>query len=132
MSQENVEIVRRMYEAIARHDYEQAVTDIHPAAEWHNTSVYPGPRIVRGPTAIQRFLQDLFDTYVASGITIEEISHAAGVVVLQLHGWGRGKGSGAPVDVRWAHTVRLQDGRLFRVDTYGSYAKALEAAGLSE
>jgi hypothetical protein len=36
------------------------------------------------------------------------------------------------VDVRWAIAFRLGDRKIRRVDVRGDYAKALEAAGLSE
>jgi ketosteroid isomerase-like protein len=132
MSQENVEIVRRSYKAIASGDYEKAARALHADAEWHNTSVYPGPRTIRGADGIRDFLEDMFDTYVGLGMTIERVASADDVVVIQLHGWGHGKTSGAPVDVRWAHAIRLQEGKMIRVQTFGRYSSALEAAGLSE
>jgi hypothetical protein len=44
----------------------------------------------------------------------------------------RARGSGAPVDVRWAAIFEVVDQRIVRVDVHGKYAKALEAAGLRE
>ena len=38
MSQENVEIVRRMYEAFNRGDFEGSTQTLHPAAELHQPS----------------------------------------------------------------------------------------------
>jgi ketosteroid isomerase-like protein len=43
---------------------------------------------------------------------------------------GRGKTSGAPVDVPMAHVVEIRDGRVARLTWYGTRAEAAEAAGL--
>ena len=49
---------------------------------------------------------------------------------MQVHSWGRSKGSGIPLDERWAVTFRFAGGRIVRADVRGDYAKALAAAGL--
>jgi ketosteroid isomerase-like protein len=74
----------------------------------------------------------MFEAYSVDGAAIENVAEGDDVVVMQLHSWGCGAGSGIPVDPRWAHTFRLRDAKVLRVDTYGRYVKALEAAGLSE
>jgi ketosteroid isomerase-like protein len=43
---------------------------------------------------------------------------------------GRGKTSGAPVDVPMAHVVEIRDGRVAQLAWYGTRAEAAEAAGL--
>jgi ketosteroid isomerase-like protein len=132
MSEENVEVIRRLYEALGSRHFEEAADEFAPDAAWHNTSSFPGPRVVRGAAGIIEFLRDMFEAYEMGGTAIENVTDAGDIVVAELHGWGHGAGSGIPIDTRWANTFRLHDRKVIRVDNHGSYAKALEAAGLSE
>jgi ketosteroid isomerase-like protein len=132
MSRENVEVVRRLHEALRRGDFDGAVGELEPDAEWHNTAVFPGPKVVRGATAIVEFLRDMFEAYSVGGATIENVAEGDDIVVAELHSWGHGAGSGIPIDSRWANIFWLRDRKVIRVDTHGRYAKALEAVGLSE
>jgi ketosteroid isomerase-like protein len=51
MSQENVEVVRRMWEAFLRRDFDQALAAFHPDIEWDGTNL-PDGTIARGHQAI--------------------------------------------------------------------------------
>ena len=134
MSQENAEVARHLIQGISDGDYAVVATYLAPDAQWNNTSVFPGPTTVAGADAIEAFLRDLFDTYRggSAGIEIEELVEGAETVVVGLHGWGHGASSGAPIDTRWAHVIRLRGSKVVGVDTFGRLSTALEAAGLSK
>ena len=53
-------------------------------------------------------------------------------VVVHIHQWGRGKGSGATVESRFWQVLTLRDGRVIRVTHHPEKAQALEVVGLSE
>ena len=132
MSQENVKLAKRMFEAVRRRDFDDAGSYFHPEVEWNNTSAFPGPRTIVGAKAIFAFWRELFESFHGVGeAEIEEVNAGGDRVVLGLHTHGRGKGSGVPVDVRWALIFSFRDGKIAQVDVRGDYAKALEAAGLS-
>jgi ketosteroid isomerase-like protein len=136
MSQENVEIVRQLLRTLGEGDFETAAGYLDPDAEWHNTAVFPGPRTVAGADAIAEFWRDLFGTLQSEAgdgaIEAEDVVDSGETVVVRAHGWGHGQQSGVPVDMRWAHVIRFRGPKVVRVDTYGHFASALEAAGLSE
>jgi ketosteroid isomerase-like protein len=134
MSQENVDAVRRLIGAISSRNYEVVAEYLAPDAQWHNTNVFPGPTTVVGADAIEEFLRDLFEVYRggSSGIEIEELVDAGETVIVGLHGWGHGMSSGVPIDSRWAHAIRFSGVKVARVDTYGRFSSALEAAGLRD
>ena len=134
MSGENIELARRALDAVRRGDSDGAAQCFHPDAEWHNTAAFPGQRIVIGPEAIIEFGKDLWASFATEGERgeVERVRASGDRVVVGVHSQGRGKGSGVPVDVRWAITLTLREGKLARADVRGDYAKALEAAGLEE
>jgi ketosteroid isomerase-like protein len=132
MSKENVEVVRAALSAIGDRDHRQAAVLFSPDAEWHNTSAFPGPLVCVGPDAIVEFWETMIEDVDGAGGEIERIAAVDGRVVVGLRSWGRGRGSGAPIDVRWAAIFEVVDQRIVRVDVHGEYAKALEVAGLQE
>ena len=132
MSQENVEIVRRAFDAMLRGDNEDATRGFQEDAVWHNTSVFPDPSICVGPQAILTFWATLVEAFQESQTEVEQVIEGGDAVVLSLHSVGRGSASGVPVDVRWAAAFRVIDGKISRVDVHGDWANALKAVGLQE
>jgi ketosteroid isomerase-like protein len=132
----NVEVVRGLFEAVSRRDYDAAALALDPDAEWHNTAAFPGPRIVRGARAICRFWEDMFDSYGGgsgglAGMEIERVKEGDDVVVVLIHGWWRARGD-VPLEARWAQTFWLRDAKILRGEAHGQYGTALQAAGLRE
>src|SRR5262245_56661048 len=119
MSQENVEAVRRMLVSIHRRDFGKAIRQFRPDAHWHNTGAFPGPTVCSGGSEITTFWTSLFEDFEEHGqLEVEQTSDLGDTVIVGLHIRGRGKVSGAPVDVRWAMTVRFEGGLIARVDVY--------------
>lgn len=135
MARSETGLARAMIAAIAERRYDDGVELLDPDAEWHNTSVFPGPERIVGATEIGRFWRDLFESYrgstTDSTLLVDAARASLGVVVISVHGRGAGTESGVPIDQRWAHVLRFRDGRITRVETYGSYDAALDAAALS-
>jgi hypothetical protein len=57
--------------AIGDRDHRLAAALFTPGAEWHNTSVFPGPRVCVGPDAIVHFLETLHEDFEVAGMEIE-------------------------------------------------------------
>ncbi len=130
MSQENVEIVRRAWEAFMRHDNEAALALYDPEVELHHPvdgSVY------RGLTGVRAYFRDWFDVWgeVLSN-DAEEWIDAGDEVIAVMHVGARGRRSGVAVERREWHVWTLRDGKLRRLRIYATRAEALEAVGLSE
>jgi ketosteroid isomerase-like protein len=133
MSQENVEIVRRMYDAFAegRLDFEFVAPDI----EWRGPREFPDlSEPWYGHEGVTRYftkLAEIFDDY---RMVPERFIDAGDdrVLVFSREG-GRGKGSGAQVETHLtAHLWTMKDGKAVRMQSYWERADALEAVGLSE
>jgi uncharacterized protein len=129
MSQENIEIVRSVYEAFNRRDWDAAFRDQHPDTE---LTTPPGPNAgtYRGREEIQGFWEEMltpFDTWTAEP---EECFEHGDQVVAVVKGRARPKGSSAELENRTGHLWTLRDGAVVSMRMFPQPEKALEAAGL--
>jgi uncharacterized protein len=134
MSQENVEIVRRIVEDAVQGRWEESARQLGPDAEWHGTvggltegSVWRGPEQIR-----KVFEQEDAEAWQERRLEAEEFIDAGDRVVVLLHEFRRGKGSGVEMETDTAVIYEVRDGRVVRIQGYMDRAKALEAAGLRE
>src|SRR4051794_15202947 len=118
MSQENVEVVRRTFDAIFSGDFPRAATGFHRDAVWHNTREFPGPGVCVGPQAIAEFWETLMESFDGETSVEQAIDGEEGVA-LGAHTVGKGTTSGVPLDIRWGIAARLASGKISRVDVYG-------------
>ena len=132
MSQENVEIVRDGYDAFNRGDLEACLTAIDPGIEWWPAADEPVIEPYRGHDGYRRLWAETREPVPDIQGEIEELFAVGDQVVVCLHFWGRGRESGAPVEVRETQVARLRDGKIIEVREYRRKAEALEAVGLSE
>jgi ketosteroid isomerase-like protein len=126
MSQESVELVRRIYEAWDRG--ESARDLIAEDMEYVNPSyaVEPGTRHGRKSLGLVR------DTYEDFELKIERIIDAGDETVVLAHYTASGPISGVPVAGEHGYVWTVRDGLAVRFHWFQSHREALEAAGLSE
>ena len=141
MSQENVELVRRMYDAWLRRgravfDDPAATGRYHPAFELH-----PDPdadwvgvnETYRGPEGLTKYMATVYDAFDDYRPEVEDLLDAGDKVVTLAIEHGRGKDSGAEVQAaRTAHVWTIRDGKAVRLDLYLDREEALKAVGLRE
>jgi ketosteroid isomerase-like protein len=133
MSKENPEgIVRHGWDAFNRGDYEACLADIHPSIEWWPASDELIIEPYRGHGGYAKLFAETFEGVPDIQAEIEELFAVGDQVVTCLRFWGRGRESGAPVEVRETHVVRLRDGKIVEVHEYRTRTEAIEAVGLSE
>jgi ketosteroid isomerase-like protein len=133
MSQENVEIVRRAYEALAREGGEAVLVFLDSQVVWEVRPDLPDSDTYRGHEGMRRLFATFDEVLDESWYSPQEFIDAGEQVVVVLRWGGRGKTSGAVFEERdetWVFTVH--DGKVIRVKEYASKDEALEAAGLSE
>ena len=132
MSQENVDVVRRVYERWGRGDFRAGTELFDPwvvlvlRKEFPDAGAYLGPEEING--YMRRFLEG-WDRAVIEG---EEFIAAGDSVVVRVHQQAAGKGSGAPVDMRYFQIWTFRGGRVIRLENFRAREDALEAAGLNE
>ena len=140
MSQENVEIVQRSFEAfnagLERGD-PGALFDSGTVAEDLEWVPFPGlpghPPSYRGRDGFMAFMRTWTEDFAGWSIESERLFDASDNRVVALtHQWATGKESGVPVELRFGQVFELEDGRVIRARNFPDLAEALEAAGLSQ
>jgi ketosteroid isomerase-like protein len=138
MSQENVEIMRRVFEefqaGIERGDLadrlEETVAD---DSEFITAVPLEGRSVWRGGEGFAEFMRAWTENFEDWSIRLERLIDAGDDRVVGLtHQSATGKASGAPVELNLGTVAELTDGRVVRMKNYLTYAEALEAAGLRE
>ena len=127
MSQENVEVVRRVNEAFEAKDMEALVAEHHPEVEIVVLrSQIEGP--YRGHDGLRRMAADIFKADFE--VRIDEMRDCGNRVLLLGH--QHATVSGAPWDHVLAEVYEIDAGKVARMQAFPTVAEALEAVGLRQ
>jgi ketosteroid isomerase-like protein len=134
MSEENVELMRRVLEAVNQGDDDAWIAAWHPEAELYELVGIPdAPQVYRGHNGVREWLANA-RSILGQDLHMEprDFTSIGDVVLTEIVGSGVGKGSGVPV--KWtAYIVAwMRDGKIVRTRAFPKRSQALEAAGLSE
>ncbi len=133
MSRENVEVVRKAWEAFVRRDNEAALALYDPEIEIDlRDEARAGTSVYYGLEGVQAWFRDLLSVFEDMTSEVEEWIDGGDQVVAMVRSYGRGRQSGVPVDMLEAHLWTVRDGKLRRLRTFATKEEALEAAGLQE
>jgi ketosteroid isomerase-like protein len=134
MSQENVEIVRVVYAAVVRGEWDLPAPMVSPDVELHGTVGGLGESTVaRGLEEIRHALQEEdLEAWDERRFEPEKFIDAGHRVVVLQREFRRGRGSGVELETNTAVVFEVRNGHVVRVQGYMDQAEALEAAGLRE
>lgn len=133
MSNQNVDAVRRGYEAFARGDLAAALAplDADVQVEDHEWSL-GSPVTRRGREGFVEILTTVNEGFEDVSYTPEEFTERGDQVLVKARRTGRGAASGVRVEEQQFHVFDFDDGRIVRFRSFLRREKALEAAGLPE
>jgi ketosteroid isomerase-like protein len=140
MSQENVEVVRRAYEAFNRWGVQPARRRrnpempplLHPEIEFHTYANVPEPGVYCGREAVIEYHEAVFGQFESIRIEVEELLPAGDSVVIVSRQHTVPKGSKREVVQHVVEVWTIRDGLLAVRKPFATRAEALEAVGLSE
>jgi ketosteroid isomerase-like protein len=136
MSQELIVSLRKAL-SVANDDGMEAATAefghlLHPDFGIEEAAGVPDPGTYTGREAFVanlRKLEEAFDQIRIEPLEFVDLGNQIVVVVSMA---GRGRGSGAPVEMTFAQLWTVRDGKAVSLHDYETKDEALEAAGLSE
>jgi uncharacterized protein len=134
VSDENVQIVRRVYDALA--DPGEDITALwDPDAEFDVSRDIWGAVVggghYRGVEGVRAWMLDLYAAWEQLDIEVEELIDAGDKVVAVIRVTGRGRVSGIEIEYSPAGMWTIRDGRIVRVVWFAASDDALEAAGVA-
>ena len=133
MSQENVELVRRLNDVFNEHSFVENADLLDQDMVWDMSRVgLPDATSFTGHLGVLGFLNTLAESFASEHIDAEDIVDSGDQVLVMVRLFGRGRTSGIDVDQRFAMVWTLRDGRAIRMDMYLTRDEGLKAVGLEE
>jgi ketosteroid isomerase-like protein len=138
MSQENIELARRGYEALNEAYRRRDVDYLRPVVEelWHPEIVatdrvgrFPETGEWHGREAVLGFVLNQTEAFDQMWLEPEEFIDAGDHLIVAVRFGGRARHTELPVEFTAVHLWTMQDGKAVRFDFYDSTQDALEAAG---
>ena len=133
MSQENVEIVRAMIDAVNRGDWDACITDTGPSFVWDNSRAIgtDNRAVLTSAEEARDFFKELSEIWESFQVQIDKTIPIGDHVVVPHTTHIRGRdGIEAQARTTWLFTIH--NGKIERVCLYQDKDEALEAAGLQE
>ncbi len=132
MTRSNVELARGAFEAIGERGLDGALEFMDPEVEFEppEDAIEQGGTF-KGHAAVRERWDLLLEPFDDVRIEVEDFVEAPdGRVVALFRVRGRGRASGAPVEMRLAHVITVRDGKAVRLKAYLDPDEAMRAVGL--
>ena len=131
MQPTNVQIIESMWVAWHGDDMTDWFGFFDPGAVWQTRDDEPDAGVYEGHAGIARLMDFWADNFDALVVEPEEYVDAGDSVVVPSVVRGRGKTSGAPVELHYSFVWTLRDGKIVAVREYQSKEDAFEALGVA-
>lgn len=119
MSRENVEIVRRLYDAVASRDTATVLALYDPDVEWdftrHPYGALIGGKIYRGHAGLRSFFSEMRDAWERVEWDLEDLFDAGEHVILMVNQRVRGRTSGVETEGSAVGVWTIHKGKVVRV-----------------
>src|SRR5947209_9248108 len=131
MSQENVELAYRVYEAVNRRDLDALLDLMDGEVEFMSilVAVEGG---YRGHTGVRRWWESIFEFVPDYAVEVDGVRDLGAATLATLRPHGHGSTSGAPVEQSLSQVIHWHNAKAVRLESFRSEAEALEAVGLQE
>lgn len=135
MSQENVELVRRVYGAWGRREMDAVFAALDPEIEWHVAGLASAQLdfdpLYSGHDGVRSFFREWLSAWETPSFQYEDFIDAGEQVVVVLSQRMRGRTSGIEAELNsYAQVVTVREGKFVRAEFFTTRAEALEAVGL--
>jgi ketosteroid isomerase-like protein len=139
MSQENVEVVRRVYDRWGEGDFRASLEVLDPHVVLVLDPVFapdlmshPDEGAFCGVEAVGRYTRDFLEPMTHVTMEAEEIVEAGDSVLVRVCQRSVGAASGVPTEIHYFTLWTFRGRKVIRLESFPERAEALEAAGLSE
>jgi len=134
VSQENVEIVRRVYNAYSERDYARSFELYAPDIEFDVSHLgdVGVANVYHGHEGVRACFRDLLGAFSTFDYAVESVADHGDHVLALVREHGVGRASGVILDRRHYALWSIRDGKVVSMRAYLDRAGALKALGLEE
>lgn len=125
MSEQNVEVVRRVYAALARSEFPAELLDAE--VEYVNPDGAVEPGIRRGLDAFRHAVERLYEGWESWEMDARDFEAAGDSVAVSVHYRARGRTSGLQIDGSESALWTLRAGRVVRYEWFHEPGDAFES-----
>ncbi len=129
MSQENVNLIRSLYEGWLRGEI--GIDKLDPEISMAESPTLPGAVSASGIEAVERYMRSFAKHWENISFEPQEYVDAGEQVVVVARLIGSGKKSGVEVTRTWAYVWTVRERKALSMVGYADRAEALEAVGLA-
>jgi ketosteroid isomerase-like protein len=134
MSRENLDVVRGIYDAVARRDvltpFEVYAEDIvWDVSNWRRAALDP-KQVYLGHEGVREAWRETLDAWGEVDFDVEELTDAGDQVLAVIHEREVGRASGVPVEGTHVAVWTLADGKITQLQVFDDRDAAERAAGL--
>ena len=136
MSQANVDVVRRLYDAAARRDevipFEVYAEDIIWDISNSRRALLAMKPVYHGHDGVRQYWRETTSAFGEIDFEVEELIDAGDRVLAVIREREIGRTSRAPVETTHLAVFTLSGGKIIQMQVFDDREQALEAAGLAE
>ena len=135
MSQENVAVVRKAFEAFNRDGFRAMQEFWDPEIVWHTDPMVPEPGVYEGREAVTAYLEGFIRAFGAWRLEVHDLIDLGGEDVLSfmtLSGRPLAQTQQETQFLEWCHISSVRNSKTVRIRSFLDKERAFEAAGLSE
>lgn len=131
---DNVQMMRELYDAFARGDIATILGALHPQVEWNeaeHVSFWPGHALV-GPDAVaSELFARIPETFDGFGITTKRMHACGDTVIVEARYTGTAKATGKHLSAQVAHVWDIEGGKIVRFQQYTDTWQFAEVTGIA-
>jgi ketosteroid isomerase-like protein len=136
MSEENVEVVRGIYDATARRDnvtpFEVYAADVVVDISNMRRAALGMKPVYHGHEGVRQFWRESLSAFGEFNFEVEQLIDAGDQVLAVIREREVGRASGVPVETTHLAVWTLVDGKVIQMQMFDDRQQALKAAGLRE
>jgi ketosteroid isomerase-like protein len=132
MSQENVEVVRRIFDGWATGDFGAGLTDLDPDVVFVVRHPFPEAVETVGPNGIRDYMRGFLDNWETYAVEARNLQAVGDTVVADAVQHGEGKASGIEMEQPFFMLFSFLGGKIVRIESILNRDEAFKAAGIRE
>ena len=132
MSQENVEVVQRIYEGWAKGDFRAGLADLDPHVTLVVRPDFPEFGVFLGAQGIETLMRRFLDQWEQLTIEAKDLRAVGDTVLARVVQRGKATASGIEGDISYFMLFTFRGGKIVRMESIMGEDEALEAVGLAK